>query len=267
MRRKRYSWFFFDPNRDWQTSLILTIILVGIAIVVFMVYNNVSMDLAPDSIAGYSYAIMGTLCMLLATIGYTRARHSRKRGIGTLNKALNWHVSFGILALVLLFLHSFGNFNPRSGTYALYGMIALIISGVVGRMLDRFLPRLIAYEANRTMNRRGDDRMLSIVQNTRKLAALRSLQQPGNESLWPPAAYKQRSQVAEVTSQLLSKQQQQVDEINTVQRIFYREQFYRAAIRYWRVFHVSLVLLTIGLTLWHLVYAAQLLYPVFFGTG
>ena len=44
---------------------------------------------------------------------------------------------------MLLFMHSFGNFNPRSGTFALYGMIALVISGFVGRLLDRLMPRLI----------------------------------------------------------------------------------------------------------------------------
>jgi len=40
-----------------------------------------------------------------------------------------------------------------------------------------------------------------------------------------------------------------------------REQYYRYVIRYWRAVHVLLVLITLGLTTWHLVYAAQLLLP------
>jgi hypothetical protein len=44
-----------------------------------------------------------------------------------------------------------------------------------------------------------------------------------------------------------------------VQRAMQREQFYRHIIRYWRLFHISLALLTLGLLTWHLVYAAQLL--------
>ena len=40
-----------------------------------------------------------------------------------------------------------------------------------------------------------------------------------------------------------------------------REAFYRSVIRSWRVLHIALALLTLGLTIWHLVYALQLLLP------
>jgi hypothetical protein len=46
-----------------------------------------------------------------------------------------------------------------------------------------------------------------------------------------------------------------------MQHAMQRELFYRYVIRYWRVFHVSLALLTVGLMLWHIVYALQLLLP------
>src|SRR5262249_509616 len=59
---------------------------------------------------------------------------------------------------------SFGNFNPRTGTYALYGMIALTVSGVVGRFLDRLMPRKIAGEVHKALTVKGEDRIESISQ-------------------------------------------------------------------------------------------------------
>src|SRR5260370_17750055 len=59
-------------------------------------------------------------------------------------------------------MHSFGNFNPRSGTYALYGMIALVVSGAVGRFLDRLMPRLIARQVHKALTAQGDDRIENI---------------------------------------------------------------------------------------------------------
>ncbi len=124
----------------------LFVILLGttVGVVFYVWYIQHNNDTSPDSIAGYTYAIIGTLLLLLAAVLYSLKRRSRKkRSVGQLQRSLNWHICFGVLGLVFLFLHSFGNFNPRTGTYALYGMIALAISGAVGRFLDRLIPHLI----------------------------------------------------------------------------------------------------------------------------
>jgi hypothetical protein len=60
---------------------------------------------------------------------------------------------------------------------------------------------------------------------------------------------------------LMPGAQEQISALQNAQRALQREQFYRYVIRYWRVFHIGLVLLTIGLTLWHIEYALQLLIP------
>lgn len=44
-----------------------------------------------------------------------------------------------------------------------------------------------------------------------------------------------------------------------VQRAIRREVFYRSVIHNWRVVHIALALLTLSLTIWHIVYALQLL--------
>jgi len=61
---------------------------------------------------------------------------------------------------------------------------------------------------------------------------------------------------------LLPGAREHMSEMEHVQGALQREQFYRYVIRYWRLFHILLALLTIGLTIWHIEYALQLLIPV-----
>jgi hypothetical protein len=226
--------------------------------------------------------------------------------VGQLNGSLQWHISFGMIAMVLLALHSFGNFNPRSGTYALYGMIALVISGIIGRIIDREFPKKIAREAARAMTDWGDDRVAAIAQNMQAIATHNSqelqgfaIRQPGNGNYtrstqaaaargvtplptsWDLAYISMEETPQEIERDnrqyrfvpdrrsalsspgaLMPGLNEQMARLQQVQQALQHERFYRAVIRYWRVFHVFLVLLTLGLTVWHLVYAAQLLLPL-----
>jgi len=297
----------------------LLVIFLGIAVgVVFFVwYIQHSNDVSPDSIAGYTYAIIGTLFLLLAAVLYSLKRRShKKRTVGQLHKTLNWHICFGVLGLVFLFLHSFGNFNPRTGTYTLYGMIALALSGVIGRFLDRLVPRLITSEVHKALNVMGEDRIETIsqtlqaivVHNTQDLhsfavvprekspdasKSLVSLSGPvssdfsfihKDQALQTPWDLAYIS--LDATSQELSLEanhyrfipdkkselerpgalmpgaQEHISELQKVEQAMQRELFYRYVIRYWRKFHILLALLTFALTLWHLIYAGQLLLPV-----
>jgi len=329
---KGYPWLFFDMTNAWVMSLLATILVTGVSVAFYIVYSRLSSDASPDSVAGYAYAIAGTGFMLLAAISFSKYRRSGQRSVGRLNAFLNWHVCFGVIALVLLFLHSFGNFNPRTGAYALYGMIALAISGFIGRALDRFMPRLISSQVRKALTAQGEDRIENISQrlhsivthNTREevrgfeaeAASARSM--PGIPGLSGVPFATSRSKAnakgarrtggtngkggapmlqtswdlayisLEETPQELSRDdaqyrfvpdrksalarpgalipgaQEHILALKDVQQALKREEFFRYIIRYWRVFHVGLALLTIGLTLWHLEYATTLLLPLFF---
>lgn len=303
---KGYPWFSFDSTAQGLIPALVIFVLIVLAIASFFIYTRISRDLSPDSLAGYAYAIAGTLAMLLATFLYGRARRSRGRKIGALNSALRWHIGLGVLALVLLFLHSFANFNPRSGTYALYGMIAIVISGAVGRTIDRLAPRLIAQEASKALTELGEDRIEAISHNVqaivshniesvrgfhtvesgrRELSPAKSVERSGGPALpesWdlayislaetPQEASRNAQQYRFIPDPkspladpgaLLPGYSKQIEDLKRAQKALQREQFFRALIRYWRIFHILLVLLTIGLTLWHLEYAATLLLPTF----
>jgi hypothetical protein len=181
-QQKGYSWLFFHTNSTWITGLLTTILVVGIGGSFYALYYQFGNDFTPDSIAGYAFAITGTSFTLLATFLYTLRRRSHKLAMGQLNAALNWHVFFAIMGISFLFMHSFGNFNAKTGTYALYSLIALLISGFVGRALNNIMPWLIAREVDKIFTDQGEDRVETIARN---LQTQLNLSQPPPS--WPPA--------------------------------------------------------------------------------
>lgn len=324
---KGYSVFFFTKTSAWVTSALFGLLVLVLGGGLYVWYSSVSNDPAPDSTVGFGYAFAGTTFLILAAVMYSLRRRSRRRAIGQLHAALQWHVCFGAVGLVLLFMHSFGNFNPRSGTFALYGMIALVISGLVGRLLDRVMPRLIAGEVRKALTAQGEDRIEAISQKlqaivshnaedvhgfstqkavapdgplpdklplkgqrtTTSLVPLQSASpnqlpfQPSEQPLhtsWdlayislgetPQEISRNAAQYRFVPDKksslarpgaLIPGAQEHISALQNAQRALRREQFYRHVIRYWRMFHIGLALLTVGLTLWHIEYALQLLIP------
>jgi hypothetical protein len=263
---------------------------------------------------GLIYASLGTIFLLMAaTLFSLRRRSHRNRRVGGLRASLGWHMCFALIGLALLGMHSFGDFNPRTGTYALYGMVALVISGLIGRVLDRLMPRLIAAEAHQALTAQGEDRIETIseklqaivVHNTQDLhsfptrdeashpisRSLATLSQGGKlvgqgQALrmpWDLAYISLESTPQEISREtgsfrlvpdkkstllrpgaLMPGTQEQMSELEEVRRAMQHELFYRYVTRYWRKFHVFLALVTIGLLIWHIVYALQLMLPVLF---
>ncbi|MEO9058894.1 MAG: hypothetical protein ABI396_12050, partial [Ktedonobacteraceae bacterium] len=162
--KKGYPWLFFYTSKSWTIGVIVSALIIALAGIVYYWHSQSSNDTSPFSTLGLIYATAGTFFLFFALVLYTIRRRSRKKAIGQLNAALNWHMFFAIIGLVMLFMHSFGHFSAISGTYALYGMIALTISGFVGRMLDRLLPRMIACQVHTVLTAQGDDRIETISQ-------------------------------------------------------------------------------------------------------
>jgi hypothetical protein len=310
-----YSWLYKATVLNGGVRATVTILVISLSAGFFAWYTRSGEDAAPDSTVGLVYATIGTILLLLAATQFSRRRRShRNRTIGGLRSALGWHMCFALMGLAFLAMHSFGEFNPRSGTYALYGMIALVISGLVGRGLDRIIPRLIAGEAHRALNMEGGDRIETISQklqaivghNTQKIqgfaapggkkAEVSSEQDPllpvflgqGPVKSWREQTLHTPWDLAyislESTPQELSRDDQyrfvpdkksgltrpgalmpgteeHISELAEVQQAMRREIFYRYITRYWRTFHILLALLTVGLLVWHVVYALQLLLP------
>src|SRR5258708_4363732 len=120
--KKGYPWLFFYASGPWKIGVFVSALIIALGSIVYYWYSQSSNDTFPDSTLGLIYATAGTFFLLFALVLYTMRRRSRKKAIGQLNAALNWHMFFAIIGLAMIFMHSFGHFSAVSGTYALYGM-------------------------------------------------------------------------------------------------------------------------------------------------
>jgi hypothetical protein len=312
---KGYPWLFLHMRSSWIIGLAVVFVVCGLGGAFYIWYSQSGFDTSPDSWAGLSYAVVGTLCLFLAVTLYSLRRRLRKGVVvGQLNSSLKWHVLLAVMGLIVLTMHAFGHFAPISGTFALYSVIVLVISGFVGRALDYYLPRLITREVDKVLTLQGGDRIDSVsqklqaivVHNTQENRGIPvnsphpadmslSLRTPAPNGL--PFASNGRSLGASWDLAYISLEptQQELDhnapqyrfipdkksalnrpgafmpgaeehllELEEMQLAMRREQLYRYIIRYWRVLHILLAFITIGLVTWHIIFASTLLAPGFF---
>jgi hypothetical protein len=272
---KGYPLFFFHPSNQWKLSLLVSLTILAISAGFFVWATHVSDDMGGDSFAGLVFAVASTTFMFLAAVSFSLRRRSPQRSVGTLNAVLNWHACFGVISLVMVFLHAFGNYNPRTGTYALYAMIALVISGFIGRFLDRVMPRLMAQRVRKALTPRGEDRIESVV-NKMQSAIMTDKQRQrtfqtaqsgvsGRQGILQTGWDTAYTSLGEVSQEMAryggQYRQEPMRAIKEVQQALKQEMFLRYVIRYWRIFHIILAVVTVGLTLWHIEYALALVIP------
>lgn len=306
-----YSWLYHASAMNGGVRVFVTLLVIAGAAGFFAWYIRSGNDASPDSLVGLIYASAGTLLLLLAaTLFSLRRRSHRRRALGGLRSSLGWHMCFAIMGLSFLGMHSFGELNMRTGTYALYGMIALVISGLIGRMLDRMAPRMVAGKVDQALTAQGEDRIETISQRLQAIVAYntqdirgfstkddrRSAAGNSGNSLVPLSksqAVAVRGQTLhtpwdlayislESTPQEMSRDtaqfrfvpdrkseflrpgalmpgtQEQIEELEDVRHAMKGELYYRYITYYWRRFHVLLALVTVGLLVWHIVFALQL---------
>lgn len=300
-----YSWLYGAVAMNGGTRVLVTILVIALAAGFLVWYSRTGNDVSPDSVVGLIYASTGTLLLLLAaTLFSLRRRSHRKRVVSGLRSSLGWHMCFALMGLAFLAMHSFGELNPRTGTYALYGMVALVISGLIGRALDRLMPRLIAGEVHQALTAQGEDRIETISQKLQAIVVhntqdIRGFAAPGSRKSVVSSSPQSRAVTVrdqtplhtpwdlayislDSTPQELSRDtgqfrfvpdrksellrpgalmpgsQEQISELEMVRHAMRRELFYRYVTRYWRRFHILLALVTLGLLVWHIVFALQL---------
>jgi hypothetical protein len=267
----------------WSRSQWLSA-LVGLALGGALVYGYVTYlrggDVSPDSRYGYIFAILGTLLLVTVGAGYALRKRLWRGRFGLLHTALSWHVVGGILALALIFAHSAGNFHPRTGSYALYSLIALVVSGIIGKQLDRIAPRLTARAALKTLTFEGEERLDALVstlahkrqrRRERSRPLSQQTRQAASSAPWDLAYYDLSVPPDEIP--VLLHQQQRgsarpaspgvegalVSEAVAIRQEMGMERLCLHLIRVWRYLHTALSVLTLILILWHLEFAATLL--------
>lgn len=302
-----YPLLFFYLRSSWGYRLLVALLVCALSGAFYIWYSQSGYDTTPDSWAGLGYATFGTIFLILAAVLYSIRRRLRKRAIGQLNASLHWHVLLAIVGLIVLFMHAFGHFAMISGTFALYSMVTLTISGFVGRILDHVMPRLIAREVDKVLTMQGDDGVETTSQKLRAVVVHNTQENRGiivSQSQAPipmpgslPFTTNGHSLGASWDLAYISLEptQQELDQnaphyrfipdkksalnrpgalmpgaeehlsaLQDMQLAMRREQFFRYIIRYWRILHILLAFITIGLVTWHIIFASTILWPRFF---
>ena len=112
---------------------------------------------------GHGLGFLAVLFIVFLWFYILRKRWNRLRGLGRLSQWLKYHMWFGVAAPVLATFHSAFRFEGLIGVMY-WAMIAVMLSGIVGRYLYGHIPR------------RVDGHELTVEQmNTEKAAKLRDL--------------------------------------------------------------------------------------------
>ena len=99
-------------------------------------------SLKPGGMAGHGFGVIGG-SMILLTFCYTaRKRWKPLKKVGTIPQWLDIHIYFGLMGPALVVLHTSFKINGLIAI-AFWAMIAVVLSGFVGRFLIRQIPRNI----------------------------------------------------------------------------------------------------------------------------
>lgn len=100
-------------------------------------------SLRPAGMIGHAFGVIGSAMMIFMLLYSIRKRIRRLQNLGYLSSWLRVHIYFGIIGPLLIILHS--SFKVQ-GLIAVsfWSMIAVALSGILGRYLYKQIPRTIA---------------------------------------------------------------------------------------------------------------------------
>jgi hypothetical protein len=192
----------------------------------------------------------------------------RRRFVRSLpGKVQNWlwlHIWFGIISVLIACMHeNFQNITHDIewtkmrfteyyfGTSALFALLILVLTGVIGRLLDVWQARVIAAEADTNgvgINRSVEERLFDLSLTVERLSAGKSarFQQYCQQALQSPAALTNSLPVLaprEVSD--FQRVYEVLSERARLGRSLQRQQRARLIIRMWRYIHIPLAYLSL----------------------
>lgn len=106
------------------------------------IHDPMHTQLKPGGLRGHAYGIIGSAMMLLMLLYSARKRWPFMRKWGSLPRWLDIHIFLGIAGPLFVILHSTFQFNGLVSV-SFWSMIAVALSGVLGRFLYLQIPRNI----------------------------------------------------------------------------------------------------------------------------
>jgi cytochrome b561 len=205
--------------------------------------------------------------LVLATAGYTLRRRFMRGLPGKVQDWLWMHTWVGITTILLVLLHeNFTYTTPATcqpgcltdsywAASALYALILLVLSGIVGRLLDRWQTHVIARDASANgvgIVRALEEHILELEYTVERLCAgksepfkqycLQALDRgaPAQPPALPPAEHADFQRASETLEQHAS-----------LVRSLHRQRRARLILRTWRTLHMILATLAVIVILYH----------------
>ncbi|HEU0001864.1 MAG TPA: hypothetical protein VFQ36_13265 [Ktedonobacteraceae bacterium] len=261
-RQVRRIWKTPGSKMNWVFLAFSLITLGG----VYLLYRNaIATQLYPGPY-NPPFRQFGVVAFVLVLVvaAYTLRRRFARSLPGKVQSWLWLHVWFGVISVIIACMHeNFQNITHDFewtktrfteyyfGTSALFALILLVATGVIGRLLDRWQARVIAAEADTNgvgINRSVKDRMFELSLKVERLSAGKS------------APFQQFCQDALQLQAELPPSLPALDprEVNDFQRVYevlgervrlgeslQRQQRARLIIRVWRYIHIPLACLAV----------------------
>ncbi len=258
-------------RRIWKTPLtpvawfwlILSIVLYGGIYLWYLVGLKTVADPGPSNDPFRLFGIIA-FSLVLSVAAYSLRRRFVRVLPGSVQSWLWLHTWFGIAAILIAFLHenyqnilnsysfTLSTFTDANfGMSALYALILLVLSGILGRLLDVWLARRIATEASSN----GVGIIQAVEARIHELDLLLERLSAGKS-----AAFKQYFSSTQKASsaQILPQEQgdwQQAQEVMNkkavLQKSLHRQKLARRLIQWWRYMHITLACCALGVISFH----------------
>lgn len=145
-------------NKTFHKIYVWSLIIVGLAVTILLAvdgftYYNTSIEsrffhanhnlLKPSGTIGHGLGIVGSLMMILGVVSYmVRKRKPRLLGFGYIKYWLEFHIFLCSVGPVLILYHTAFKFGGIV-SISFWSMVAVVLSGVVGRFIYLQIPRSI----------------------------------------------------------------------------------------------------------------------------
>jgi hypothetical protein len=252
------------PGSKWNwLFLALSVITVGW---VYLLYRNaIATQLYPSPYnAPFRQFGIASFVLVLLVAAYTLRRRFVRSLPGKVQSWLWLHVWFGIISVAIACMHE--NFQTIThdiewtkvrfteyyfGTTALFALILLVVTGVIGRLLDRWQARVIAAEADTNgvgINRSVQERLFELSLRVERLSA-------GKSAPFQQFCQQALQLQAELPPSLPVLNPREVSDFQRVYEVLServrlglsleRQQRARLIIRVWRYIHIPLACLAV----------------------
>ena len=144
---------------SWRTALV---VVAGLLLVLAWLVSSGEIYKAGDDF-GYNLGLIGGLLMLSLLIYPLRKRARFMSRLGSMQAWFRYHQVAGILGPMLVLFHSTFRIGSMNGRVALYAMLLVAVSGVIGRFLYRHIHKgmygqhLTMREAEEELKKSADD--------------------------------------------------------------------------------------------------------------